>query len=239
MPVRQCCLTLGSCPRPEVRYDGDETNMPKQQPTTPTECARHTSLQLGAQAEWAKRVGFRPSVAVNLSAHQLGDVELPGPVAEVVTRWHAPAESLWLEVTETAFAEETGSRVLFALHDLGTRLAIDDFGTGWSSMARLASFPWDLLKIDQSFVQALGKADPHAEQVLISTIALAHALGIPTTAAGVETHEQLHRLAEFGCDIVQGYLFARPSAAQDAITHVASDGLWTAQGSLIEHGVIS
>ncbi len=116
-------------------------------------------------------------------------------------------------MTENALAEDTASRNLQDLHDLhelGVRLAIDDFGTGWSSMERLAAFPWDLLKIDKSFVQALAEPNHFAEYVVSSTIALAHALGIPTTAEGVETPEQLDRLAQLGCDIAQGHLFARP-----------------------------
>jgi EAL domain-containing protein (putative c-di-GMP-specific phosphodiesterase class I) len=97
-------------------------------------------------------------------------------------------------------------------------------------MARLAAFPWDLLKIDQSFVAELGGPNQYAEQVVSSTIALAHALGIPTTAEGVETHEQLDRLAALGCDIAQGYLFARPAPARDAIGQVTADGRWTGPG---------
>ena len=187
---------------------------------------------LAAQSQWAKRLGFHPAVAINLSARQLGDTDLPGAVANALTRRGAPADSLWIEVTESALAEDTATGILLALHDLGVRLAIDDFGTGWSSMARLAAFPWDLLKIDQSFVQALGGPNQYAEHVVSSTIALAHALGIPTTAEGVETAEQLDRLAELGCDVAQGYLFARPVPARDAIAHVAVDGLWTGPGML-------
>ncbi len=187
---------------------------------------------LTAQSHWAKRLGFHPAVAVNLSARQLADHDLPATVAIALTRAGCPAESLWIEVTESALAEsDTASSTLLALHDLGVRLAIDDFGTGWSSMARLAAFPWDLLKIDKSFVQALETPNHYAEQVVISTIALAHALGIPTTAEGVETTGQLDRLAQLGCDNAQGYLFARPAPCRDAITHVTADALWTGPGT--------
>ena len=185
---------------------------------------------LDAQAQWAKRLGFHPSVAVNLSARQLGDTDLAGTVASALTRRGAPASSLWIEVTESALATTTASNILLALHDLGVRLAIDDFGTGWSSMARLASFPWDLLKIDRSFVAALDGPNPFAEHVVRSTIAMAHALGIPTTAEGVETTGQLDRLAEMGCDMAQGYLFARPAPAREAIEHVTVHGHWTGPG---------
>jgi diguanylate cyclase (GGDEF)-like protein len=185
---------------------------------------------LDAQSQWAKRLGFHPSVAINLSARQLGDTDLPRAVARALTRTGCPADSLWIEVTESALAGDTASDILRALHDLGVRLAIDDFGTGWSSMARLATFPWDLLKIDQSFVHALGGTTQYAEQVVSSTIALAHALGIRTTAEGVETAEQLDRLADLGCDVAQGYLFARPQRARDAITHITADGRWIGPG---------
>jgi diguanylate cyclase (GGDEF)-like protein len=191
---------------------------------------------LGAQAQWAKRLGFHPSVAVNFSARQLGDTDVPGAVAKALARAGCPADSLWIEVTEGSLAAPTAPSTLLALHDLGVRLAIDDFGTGWSSMARLATFPWDLLKIDQTFVQALGGPNAYGEQVVISTIALAHALGIPTTAEGVETPEQLERLSQLGCDMAQGYLFARPVPARDAITHVTADGRWTGPGLVVAQG---
>jgi len=191
---------------------------------------------LGAQAQWAKRLGFHPSVAVNFSARQLSDTDVPGAVAKALTRAGCPADSLWIEVTEGSVAAPTASSTLLALHDLGVRLAIDDFGTGWSSMARLANFPWDLLKIDQTFVQSLGGPNTYGEQVVVSTIALAHALGIPTTAEGVETPEQLERLRQLGCDIAQGYLFARPAPARDAITHVSADGRWTGPGFVVPQG---
>ncbi len=126
---------------------------------------------LGAQAQWAKQLGFHPAVAINASARQLGNTDLPGAVAKALTRAGCPVESLWIEVTEGALASDEASNVLQELHDLGVRLAIDDFGTGWSSMARLATFPWDLLKIDQAFVQALGGPNKYAEQVVVSTIA--------------------------------------------------------------------
>ena len=188
---------------------------------------------LTAQSHWAKLLGFHPAVAVNLSASQLADGDLLGAVASALARAGAPADSLWLEVTESALAEDTASRSLqdlHDLHDLGVRLAIDDFGTGWSSMERLAAFPWDLLKIDKSFVQALAEPNHFAEYVVSSTIALAHALGIPTTAEGVETPEQLDRLAQLGCDVAQGHLFARPAPAREAITHVTADARWTGPG---------
>ena len=135
-------------------------------------------------------------------------------------------------MTEQVLAHDSAADTLLAVHDLGVRLALDDFGMGWSSLGRLAALPVDLLKIDASFVQALdGPEGPaeQGEQVIRSTIAMAHALGIRATAEGVETTDQLDRLAELGCDIAQGYLFARPTSARDAIDLVSAEGRWTGQ----------
>ncbi|TVR18868.1 MAG: EAL domain-containing protein [Nitriliruptor sp.] len=181
---------------------------------------------LAAQADWDRKVGFAPDVAVNLSANQLGDNTLPATVAAALARAGVPAGSLWLEVTETAVTHGSFDDVLLALHDLGVKLAIDDFGTGWSSISRLAAFPWDLLKIDRSFVTRLAPGNGHAQRIISSTITMAHDLGMTTIAEGVETPAQLHRLTEFGCDYAQGYLFSRPVPAPDAFTHITGDRLW-------------
>ncbi len=187
---------------------------------------------LAAQSQWAAHLGFHPSIAVNVSPRQLGDTDLAATVARILDRHSGPVDKLWIEVTESAIAEDDATTILHELHELGVRIAIDDFGTGWSSMTRLTAFPWDLLKIDRSFVSALGAAHDSADQVVTSTIAIAHSLGSLTTAEGVETTQQLERLGEMGCDLAQGFLFARPAAAGDAITHVAPDGSWTGPGVL-------
>jgi diguanylate cyclase (GGDEF)-like protein len=178
---------------------------------------------LGAQAQWAKRLGFHPAVAINLSARQLSDDDLSGTVAASTTRWGAPADSVWVEVSEDALATDAAASTLLALHEAGIRLAIDDFGTGWSSIARLAELPLDLIKVDGSFVKALGASRSHAETVVRSTIAMAHGLGVLAAAEGVETPEQLERLAELGCDIAQGPVFACPAPGGDVIDLVSGD----------------
>lgn len=187
-------------------------------------------LALDAQVQWARRLGFHPPVAVNMSARQLGNADITAAVATAIDRTGVPADCVWIEVTESAVADDSAEHTLRALHELGVHIAIDDFGTGWSSMARLAAFPWDLLKIEQSFVQALGGPNPQVDQFVKSTIAMAHALGIPTTAEGVETPLQLERLTELGCDNAQGFLFAPPSAAREAIGAVDRAGRWTGPG---------
>ncbi|MEX2503962.1 MAG: EAL domain-containing protein, partial [Egicoccus sp.] len=184
---------------------------------------------LVAQGRWATMLGFRPAVSVNLSPYQLQDPLLPASVALALTRASAPADGLWLEITESAIADAGATSTLHELRDLGVRLAIDDFGTGWSSLARLSEFPCDLLKIDRSFISPLAPGN-HAEHLVRATIQMAHALGIPTVAEGIETEEQLALLTHLGCDIGQGYLFAKPLTAPLAIDEVAPDGRWTGPG---------
>ncbi|MEX1164630.1 MAG: EAL domain-containing protein, partial [Nitriliruptor sp.] len=93
------------------------------------------------------------------------------------------------------------------------------------------AFPWDLLKIDRSFVNGLAPGDGHAQRIIRSTITMAHELGMYTVAEGVETPSQVERLTEFGCDYVQGYLFSRPVPAPDVLTHLSRAGMWTGPGS--------
>lgn len=178
-------------------------------------------LTLEAQAGWAARLGQWPSVAVNLSARQLNDCSLADTVRSALTQFSAPSESLWLEVTESALASTPSFDTLHEIHASGVHLAIDDFGVGWSSMARLSSFPWDLLKIDRSFVTPLGRTD-NADHVVQGIISLAHSLGMRTTAEGVETVDQLHRLLDLGCDSAQGYLIDRPLPVGDVLQRMST-----------------
>ncbi len=182
---------------------------------------------LDAQSHWSTQLGFGPAVAVNLSVSQLADPTLPATIAAALHRTRTPPGALWLEVTETALAREPFFDVLMALHHLGVRLAIDDFGTGWSSVSRLAALPWDLLKIDRSFISALNSENDHAEVVVASTIAMAHSLDMLTTAEGVETPYQLERLTQLRCDTAQGFLFSKAAPMRDATTNVATSGHWT------------
>jgi len=151
------------------------------------------------------------SVAVNLSPVQLGSLDLPQTVAAALARSGLPARRLELEITETALLQQNDATpaVLRELRALGVRIALDDFGTGFSSLSTLRAFPFDRIKIDQSFVRDLSmRADAAA---IVSAVAgLAAALGMATTAEGVETAAQLARVRAGGCTEAQGYLFSRP-----------------------------
>ena len=100
------------------------------------------------------------------------------------------------------------------LHDQGVRIAVDDFGTGFSSMEHLRRFPVDLIKVDRSFTQTV-EHDNRDAAITAHLASLAHALGLQAVAEGIETHGQLELVQELGCDLVQGYLYARPMAAGD------------------------
>ncbi|MEO3389026.1 EAL domain-containing protein [Mesorhizobium sp. CAU 1741] len=150
-------------------------------------------------------------VAVNVSAYQFRTRDVLADVKDAMAASHLPAERLEIEITESAFVDEVDRlcSTLNCLQDFGIRFALDDFGTGYSSLAYLHRFPISKIKIDQSFVRGL-PGDAQAVAVLRSIQVLASDLGIKTIAEGVETTEQLQCLQLFGCNEVQGYLYARP-----------------------------
>ena len=133
------------------------------------------------------------------------------------------ASRLELEITESIFianVEKTLS-TLHSLRALGVRIALDDFGTGYSSLSYLRSFPFDKVKIDQSFVADLNQGG-NAHAVIRAITTLADALGMETLAEGVECQEQLDVLRREGCENVQGYLYSRPVAADQVFGLIAA-----------------
>jgi diguanylate cyclase (GGDEF)-like protein/PAS domain S-box-containing protein len=169
-------------------------------------------------AQW-RRAGQLPEpfvTWVNLSAKQLGS-GLCTMVRETLESHQLSPAQLGLEVTESAVIEEgpTSARAraeLEDLHALGVRIAIDDFGTGFSSLGQLRNFPVDTIKVDLSFVQGV-ETDAKDAAITANIINLAHALGLRAVAEGIETDGQLSSLRNLGCDLGQGYLFARPLPA--------------------------
>lgn len=165
--------------------------------------------------------------AVNVSPQELLRVGFATDV--VATLEHAGFDPgrLCIEVTETAVVEAVDAvvRVMRELRAAGVLLAIDDFGTGHASLRHLVHFPADIVKIDRSFVGGLSQ-DQAAEVIVESIIEMAHALDKQVVAEGVETTAQLERLLELGCDVVQGYLFARPLPIEEARTALAGIAQW-------------
>ena len=149
------------------------------------------------------------SVAVNLSASSLVDVELPRRVSDILYSRGLPATSLELEITEDFLMgdRERARDILTQLRALGIRVSVDDFGTGYSSLAYLRELPIDQLKLDRSFVMPMAE-DPRAAAIVRSTIELAHSLGMTLVAEGVEDESTAEQLAVSGCDESQGFYFS-------------------------------
>jgi diguanylate cyclase (GGDEF)-like protein/PAS domain S-box-containing protein len=160
--------------------------------------------------EWHQlRPDSRPlDVAVNLSARQVAHRDLPATVEEIIARTGLDPVHLRLEITESVLVEESATAVssLHALDELGVRLVLDDFGTGYSSLAYLNRFPFHALKIDRSFVDALG-IEQEATAIVEAIIGMARALSLEVIAEGVESEVQLSELSRLGCDYAQGHLF--------------------------------
>ena len=173
----------------------------------------YTALQQ-LQSWRAAGVGIR-TVAVNLSAVQFRQPGLPERVAQLLAIMDLPVDSLELELTEGVAVDDPKAAIatMDKLRACGVRLSIDDFGTGYSSLSHLKRFPIYKLKIDRSFVSDLG-GDANDRAIVSAIIRMAQALGISTTAEGVETQEQLVFLQEQGCIEAQGYYCGRPMAPQ-------------------------
>jgi EAL domain-containing protein (putative c-di-GMP-specific phosphodiesterase class I) len=165
---------------------------------------------LAQNARWRSE-GLDLGVAVNLSAMDLMDAELPEFVARCLREHGVPPQRLILEVTEGALMRdvEYAIRMLHRLRAGGVRLSIDDFGTGYSSLAQLKRMPVDELKIDKSFVMQMTEESDDAV-IVRSTIELGHNMGLSVIAEGVETDVSLGLLQRYRCDMVQGYFFSPP-----------------------------
>jgi len=153
----------------------------------------------------------RMVVSVNLSARQLQDPNLVDDVRRAVLESGLDPQCLQLEITESVIMQDPEATVLKlnALKELGIKLAVDDFGTGYSSLAYLKRFPIDVLKIDRAFVSGLANGG-HDQAIVATVIGLARALGLRTTAEGIEERSQWDRLQQLGCEQGQGFIFSRP-----------------------------
>ena len=164
-----------------------------------------------AQAAQWHRAGMALNLAVNISTEDIGDARFDSRVAALLSRHQLPPSLLTLELTETGFIEDPARAVqmLDAIAALGVGLSIDDFGTGYSSLSHLARMPVDEMKIDRSFLQSL-ESDPEFATVVRSAIDMGHGLGLKVVAEGIETPAAANTLREFGCDIAQGFFYAKP-----------------------------
>jgi EAL domain-containing protein (putative c-di-GMP-specific phosphodiesterase class I) len=151
-------------------------------------------------------------VAVNLSLRQFTDEALPALIRDIVGESGVHPSCLELEITEDMFTESVlaGSRSLQDIHALGVKFAIDDFGTGYSSLKFLKRLPFSNLKIDKSFIADV-ETNEDSAAIVEAIIMMAHRLGLTAIAEGVEQEGQLRYLQQNGCDLAQGYHFAKPA----------------------------
>jgi diguanylate cyclase (GGDEF)-like protein len=154
--------------------------------------------------------GFDIPVAVNISARDLLDMRLPRDLADLLAEAGVARDRLTLEITENALVVdlERAQQVVAELTDMGIGLALDDFGTGYASLGTLRDLPVAELKIDRSFVSAMGA--PSGSSIVRAIVGLGQDLGLDVVAEGIETQQQFDELRAFGCNIAQGYLLSRP-----------------------------
>ncbi|QLF71394.1 EAL domain-containing protein [Peteryoungia desertarenae] len=166
----------------------------------------------------------RLHVSVNVSPVQFRHPDFVRDIQDLLRRSTIDPSRLELEITESVLIEDDdhATAVLDQLKTLGLRIALDDFGTGYSSLSYLSRYPFDVIKIDRSFVDALGRED-NATAIVRSIIDLGTALGLHIVAEGVETLDQARYLADAGCDELQGYLLGRPAAPELAIRQIDRD----------------
>lgn len=162
----------------------------------------------------AGRGGAVP-LAVNVSAVQLRDRQLPSLIRETAQKAGYPLSQLTIEITESAIVDniETAAEIAGELKAMGCSLALDDFGTGYSSLLHLQALPFDKLKVDRSFIdKMMGKRE--SRKIVAAVLGLGHSLGVVTVAEGVETEEQAEMLLRLGCVQAQGWLYGRPLPAE-------------------------
>jgi diguanylate cyclase (GGDEF)-like protein len=163
------------------------------------------------EASRFERQGWQLNMSVNISRYDLLDDQLPNFVNHLLEKNRFPASRLTLEITESSVGEDpiNAKRCIEKLRDRGIGISIDDFGVGYSSLSQLLDLPIDELKVDKSFVLALG-TDRRARAIVSSAVELARALNLRLVAEGIESYMSLKMLEDIGADIGQGYFISRP-----------------------------
>lgn len=176
-------------------------------------------------AIWRNQKVPVPHVCINLSAINLRNGKLPQQIASALRSSGLNPGDLRVEVTETTVLDTHPMTLATAraLHEHGVLLSLDDFGTGYSSLAALHSLPISMLKLDQSFIKNMVHS-PSSRSLTSAVLHIGKSLGMEVVAEGVETEEQRALLQEFGCPVLQGYLFARPMPAQQLQDWIAQRG---------------
>ena len=180
--------------------------------------------------------GLHPGpVSINVSTRQLREGRFVSDVLEPLQRFGINPGYLQLEVTETTVAQnrDTAIDILQALRKAGVRVAIDDFGTGYSSLGYLQQMPFDVIKIDKTFVDRIGAGDP-SDNICRTIIKMAHEMGKKAIAEGVEQQGQLEFLRDNQCDFVQGFLYARPMTKEQFVAFIEKQDFHTQRRKALE-----
>jgi EAL domain-containing protein (putative c-di-GMP-specific phosphodiesterase class I) len=174
-------------------------------------------------AQWRSEGLHGMSVSVNISGRQFSGDTLVPTVARALQSAGLPPECLELELTETLLMEnnEHSQATIRELKRLGVSIALDDFGIGYSSLSYLQQFTLDTLKIDRAFTSEM-LTSPQSEAIVRATFQIAKALNFRTVAEGIETRPQAAFLAELGCDVFQGFYFAKPMPAEEFLAFALS-----------------
>ncbi|MGH9044879.1 MAG: putative bifunctional diguanylate cyclase/phosphodiesterase [Acidimicrobiales bacterium] len=159
-------------------------------------------------------------VSVNVSSLHLRSASLPTTLARAFSETGVPPEAVCIELSESTLMDDPSQGVALVrqLKDLGVRLAVDDFGNGYVSLAYLRRFPVDYVKIDRAFVESLGSQDPTGETLVAAVVSMAAAVGASSIAEGVESAAQESVLRAIGCELAQGFYYARPVAPEDVLS---------------------
>ena len=166
-------------------------------------------------ADWRRRGQGDLYMSLNISPRQFPDASLADDLRDALARHDMPGRSLCIEVTEGLLLGQSRevAQTLEAVSAMGIGIAMDDFGTGYSSLSYLKRYPFDVIKIDRSFVNDIVN-DADSRALVGAAIRMGQALGLRVVAEGVETEAQLTHLRELGCDLMQGYLFGVPATRQ-------------------------
>lgn len=172
--------------------------------------------QVCEQASNWRREGIAIPIALNLSIQELRMPDLAERIARTLGAHGLDGSAIEIEITESTAMENASANVatLSSLREIGIGIFIDDFGTGYSSLSQLRQLPVDVLKVDRIFVEDM-VSDPADADIVEIIVMLAGAMDLMTVAEGIESVEQFRTARQLGCELVQGYLFGRPTGAEE------------------------
>ena len=175
-------------------------------------------------AEWNSKQNLSIRVAVNVSVHQITQIDFVENVLNAVKRHRLPTEFLELEITESVVMSDVDWIVncLNTIKNQGIKIALDDFGTGYSSLSQLQSLPLDTLKIDRSFISRIDDDSVSTRSITATIASIAEIYGLETVAEGIETAQQLAEVRRLGIDTAQGYYYSKPVMKDEVVRVIAN-----------------